>query len=781
MEAALGRDYESAMSFSQLPSPGKLIARYVIQGAVPYVLLGLVLLTAILFTQQAGRFAELALYTDLPFSLAGQVAAALLPSVLVLTLPVAVLAGVVIGFARMGSDSEIVAIRAAGVGTWSLLWPALLVGLLVTCATTFLQLREAPRAARDVKRVMLEGALRKLDSPVEPRSFNTEIPGYVIYVRDGDKSQGTWGRVFIYAQQQDGSVRVVTARSGRIDSSNERSELVLSDAVAMKIPAEKAQRDYAVERLDQLRITINTGRAALLQSLTQKDLGSEELDWSELREQARNGAPDDRAEAQRTLHRRLALAVTPLLFALIGGLLGLRVRRGGRGAGVLLSITVVVVYYLISLFGESLARNGSVSALTGEWMATAVILLLCLLLLTFDKFPNITRASNLSHKENDQPPATAIEEPSHTLGAGRSGFPSLLDTNLFRTLSGSFIVGFGSLVSIFIIFTLFELWRFIGKNHIGASIVAKYLLYLLPLVAVELFPATMLVTVLVTYALLARRHEAIAWWASGQSVYRLMIPGLLFAIAAGAGTWLVQEHLMPSANVKQEALRARIRGGQPRAITGTGRQWLASAENRRLYSYEFDEQNDALNQPAIYELDDEGVHLRSVTMGKTASWAGNNQLVIKDTETVNLHDMLVEHERHDQEILSGVDSPQVFRPTVDKPSQLSVVALHSYVKAARQRGANVSALTLALQRKYVNPFSVLVMAFIGMPLALAFGRRGAIVALCVAVGVSVAYWGISGGFQQIGNHGLLPPEVAAWAPPVIFLAAGIYFLSRVRT
>jgi lipopolysaccharide export LptBFGC system permease protein LptF len=112
---------------------------------------------------------------------------------------------------------------------------------------------------------------------------------------------------------------------------------------------------------------------------------------------------------------------------------------------------------------------------------------------------------------------------------------------------------------------------------------------------------------------------------------------------------------------------------------------------------------------------------------------------------------------------------------------LSVLALSNYLKAARQRGVDVSALALAVQRKYVSPFSVLVMAFIGMPLALAFGRRGAIVALCVAVGVSVAYWGIGGGFQQLGNHGMLPPEVAAWAPPVIFAAAGTYFLSRVRT
>ncbi len=122
-----------------------LIARYVIKGALPYVLLSLVLLTAILFTQQTSRFAELALYADLPLSLAGEIASALLPSVLILTLPVAVLAGIVIGFARMGSDSEIIAIRAAGVGTWSLLWPALLIGLAGAGATTFLHLKEAPR------------------------------------------------------------------------------------------------------------------------------------------------------------------------------------------------------------------------------------------------------------------------------------------------------------------------------------------------------------------------------------------------------------------------------------------------------------------------------------------------------------------------------------------------------------------------------------------------------------------------------------------------------------
>jgi len=156
-------------------------------------------------------------------------------------------------------------------------------------------------------------------------------------------------------------------------------------------------------------------------------------------------------------------------------------------------------------------------------------------------------------------------------------------------------------------------------------------------------------------------------------------------------------------------------------------------------------------------------------------------MLIKDAEAVNLSGIVVDRQAASEVVIAGVDPPQVFRPTVDKPSQLSVSALRSYLRAAKQRGVDVAALALAVQRKYVNPFSVIVMAFIGLPLALAFGRRGAIVALCVAVGVRAAYWGIGGGFQQLGNHGLLPPEVAAWSPPVSFPAAATYFPARVRT
>lgn len=772
-----------------------LIPRYIIGAMAPYILLSLLLLTAVLFAQQAGRLAELIIYADLPVSLLGSIGAALLPGVLIFSIPLATLAGIIIGFSRMGSDSEIVAMRAAGVGSWTMIWPALVVGLIFTVGTAYLHLKEAPEAARDLERIALQGALAKLDSPVEPRTFSA-LPRYVIYVRDGDKQLGTWGRVFIFAQRNDRTTEVFTARSGRIDSSGDQSELVLTDVLATKFPSAGEEKGppepapgslggndgknaYVVERFDQIRFSVNTGRADIVRRLNERDTNADALDWNDLRDRVASGPPAEQREAARILNRRAALSVAPLFFSFLAAALGLRIRRGGRSIGILLTLIVVIVYYLISLLGESLARVGTVSPYIGPWLATVFVFGLSLMFLLVRRMPLISSLSSWSRRKSGTT-AASPEHKSTQRGTFSIGFPSLMDATLLRSLAVSFFVCFVALAAIFNIFTLFELWRFIAVTNAGAGLVARYLLFLLPLITVELFPATMLISVLVTYALLARRHEAIAWWASGQSVYRLMLPGFLFAIFIGFGSWVVQEYVMPGTNLKQDALRARIRGGEARATTRTGRQWLASTDTGRFYSYEFAEDG-TLIQPTVYELDADAVHLAQIVTAKSGTWSDPTHLKLNETEILALKGMEVERKLEAETTFSGVESPAVFKPTIDKPSQLSAHDLKSYLNTARQRGIDVSALAVALQRKYAGPFGIFIMALIGMPLAVSFGRRGTVIALCAAVVVGIAYWAVGGGFQQLGSHGLLRPSVAGWSPLVIFAAAGTYFLSRVRT
>ena len=220
--------------------------------------------------------------------------------------------------------------RSAGVGSWTMIWPALLIGLLRR--VTALHLKEAPEATRDLERIALEGALAKLDSPVEPRTFST-LPRYVIYVRDGDKALRTWGRVFIFAQGTDRPIHDVHGAFRPGDSSGDQSELVLSDVLATKFPAANeggpgssppannpfgplnsdGEKSYVVERFDQLGFHQHRPRRHV-QRLNKRDTNTDAMDWADLRERTRTGSVAQQREATRVLNRRAALSIAPFVY-----------------------------------------------------------------------------------------------------------------------------------------------------------------------------------------------------------------------------------------------------------------------------------------------------------------------------------------------------------------------------------------------------------------------------------------------------------------------------------
>jgi lipopolysaccharide export system permease protein len=260
-----------------------------------------------------------------------------------------------------------------------------------------------------------------------------------------------------------------------------------------------------------------------------------------------------------------------------------------------------------------------------------------------------------------------------------------------------------------------------------------------------------------------------------------MVPGFAFAILVAGASWFIQERIMPQSNVRQDALRARIRGNIAQMSAGVDRRWLVSSDGSRIYAYDFDDRRQVLLKPSIYEFDGQQIELKRVINGEEGKWLSGNQFEVSKAQWITLGQETVAREGADTLQISNVDPPTAFKPTVDRPSQFDANGLRNYVKALKVRGADTASLTVALQHKYTSPFVVIVMALIGMPLAIEFGRKSTVIALCSAVAVSLAFWLISSGFQQLGEHSLLPPPAAAWTPLVMFGCGGLYFISRVRT
>jgi lipopolysaccharide export system permease protein len=73
-------------------------------------------------------------------------------------------------------------------------------------------------------------------------------------------------------------------------------------------------------------------------------------------------------------HKKLALPVAVIVFFLIGAPLGAIIRKGGLGMPIIISVAFFVLYYVISITGDKLAKEGTWSALWGGWIPTLVLL-----------------------------------------------------------------------------------------------------------------------------------------------------------------------------------------------------------------------------------------------------------------------------------------------------------------------------------------------------------------------------------------------------------------------
>jgi LPS export ABC transporter permease LptG len=768
-----------------LRRPWRAIDGYLVSAALPYVLLSLTILSAILLIQQTAKFAEVLGSTETPLHLTLEVAANILPSILIFTLPTSVLVGTATGFGQLGQDSELVAIRAAGVGTLRIIAPLMFLGAILTLLNFYVAFFVSPVSAQNLRDIALQAALYRLESPVEPRSFYTGMPGKVVYVREGDKEKGLWGKIFIQWEESGGLVRLVTARNGRIDFSGEQAELVLEDALLTTLPpggfeAFAKGAHVTIERSANMRLRderLDLGRGSIARRMREREPELDELDWAGLLERAQNAKePKVRREASIVFQRRLTLSLCPIIFAFFGAGLGLKVVRGGRSKGVLLSLTAMLLYYLLSIAGEQLARAGTVSPILGSWLAFAAAVCAGFLLLFTKRwsftFPIYKPAGILLS------PAKGVR--NATDGGRYVALLGLLDKSIFKSLATNFLLIVSALISIFLIFTLFELIRFIAAHNTAPTLVLRYLLYLLPFACIAVTPVGALLASLVTFALMLRRNESVAWWSSGQSVYRFILPCMFFATLLGACVWFLQDKVMPEANRRQNALRGVIRSGGAQAEAQKGRRWVASADSRRIYNYNPTGPGGELADLVVFNFDREALHLERIYLAPAASTSGGTTLDMREAEVIDFGGGGVMY-AHQTRVSVEAEAFEAFNSGLNRPMEFSYEGLSAYIKALKERGVDVQPLAVALQRRLAEPLLPLVMILVGAPLAFVFGRRGTLLALCFGIGVGLLFLGLMSVAQQVGSSGLISANIAAWAPPAIFSAAGLYMLSRTRT
>lgn len=767
----------------------KRLDRYILAAQVPYVLLALVVLSVLLLLQQLTRFADVLDESNAPLGLALNILLNLLPGLLLFTFPMSVLVGCSVGFSRLSSDSELTAASSAGVSPHRRIFASVILGLLASAFTLFVAFGLIPQSGRELRDIAIKAALEKAESPVTPKAFIKVGEDKVIYVREGDQTGGKWNKVFINWREKDGTTRLVTARSGWLDFTEDRTELVLQDSIINTLPPnflrDGKPESITSERSAVLRIRddrMGQGRRDLIEKFQKREPGMDELGWGDLVRRGREESPPElKRNAQIALQKRLSLGFAPLLFALLGSVLGASsAGRGGRANGVFLSLVVMLIYYLISLAGEQLARAGRLPVIIGVWLPYCSGLLFGILIL-YGRRWSFSVFSSAFFRHSKRFSETKSNAYAAVAGGSRSSFsvPSMLDYTIFKRLTYYLFLIVFALVSIFYVFTLFELTRFIIPNKIEYGIVLRYFFYLIPYTLVAVIPVSTLLGVIVTLALMSRRSEIVAWLSAGQSAYRLLLPCIFSSVLLGLMILLMGEHLLPYANRKQNALRMMIRGGSISGLENAGLKWASSPE-RYGTIYSFRRHVDGrFDEITIYKFDEENVHLKRIALGERATVTSDGRMALSVGLSMPL-DTLGVTERTGGELIEESEL-SAFKQMNKKPEELNGAELDTVIRALKNQGDDPRLYSVALERRRADPFFPLIMTLVGAPLAIAFSRRSPIIPICLAILVALMFLGVSASLGEAGVRGILSPKVAGWSGVFIFGALGLMLLSRVKT
>lgn len=397
----------------------RLIDRYVLREILPFVLLSLLVLTAIIFAHEASRFTELLVVSSrkgLPLQALIELMAALAPNILVFTLPISMLVGTLVGLSRLSGDSEIIALTASGVSRFRLLRPISMLALATVSVMVYLTFNRLPQSVSNLSKLKNNQSLifQGLNTQIKPRVFEESLPKKVLYIEDIDRAESLWHNIFVVdLGDEQGDMKIYTATTGSLrqgersdmpelhlqhgfvhqlssskhsqnQDSNDSSDDEQDDSDEAAGGADEKDKDrgrkrnrgsqsYGAGGFQEMTLGIEVagGNNEVQSAGNRKEQNIREMQWGEL---IRHTPPaDELREWQAEIHRRLSLPAACLVFALLGVAFGINNVRAGRSFGLLLGLAITVFYYLVALWGEHGAGTGRLPVWLGVWLANIIL------------------------------------------------------------------------------------------------------------------------------------------------------------------------------------------------------------------------------------------------------------------------------------------------------------------------------------------------------------------------------------------------------------------------
>ncbi len=287
----------------------------------------------------------------------------LFPNIFLYSIPMAAMLGVTIGFARLSSDSEILAFKASGISMYQILPPVLIVAALIALLTGYVSIKLIPQSAVSMKQLTYQLLKEKISKGIKEHVFTEALGDVVVYVDKIDKQSGQWSRVWVSDMRQGDNPIVTMASTGSMTSSIEDMtvSLVLKNGSLHKPGNDNAQ----IVQFDryQINIPLRPPESGATQ------LKKNALTMGELLEEARKAKDlsKDKRDTLIEFHKRIVLPVGCLMMSLIGLPLGLQARPGKKAIGIQAGLAIFILYYVFFTLAKAMAEKSVLPVWLAMW------------------------------------------------------------------------------------------------------------------------------------------------------------------------------------------------------------------------------------------------------------------------------------------------------------------------------------------------------------------------------------------------------------------------------
>jgi lipopolysaccharide export LptBFGC system permease protein LptF len=275
------------------------------------------------------------------------------PFSLMFTIPWGFLSAVLVVFGRMSSDQEITALRVAGVSLTRIAMPVFVIGALLSALCMFINVNVVPLAKASMTEMLYEQIKKDPRSLLNPGLVQSNFKNQRVFVesREGDSLHGF--HVYQVSNGDAGSAARAEAYvhadkvSLLVDEEKKQLRLKLEDACFVKIEddgsstyafakeAEPWVFDFGNDQHRKMRSSSMTNGEITRYISANPDLPKEK-----------------KVELRAEITKRYSFSLACLAFTCVAVPLGLKSKRKDNSSGLVLSLGIGMIYFLITAVAE---------------------------------------------------------------------------------------------------------------------------------------------------------------------------------------------------------------------------------------------------------------------------------------------------------------------------------------------------------------------------------------------------------------------------------------------